>query len=151
MTFEDLMTNFTCENSWKGIARIAWNNTTKINVIFEGEKDKNITDFQYESYNKLIDNWNVIKEQLVKSVFNYYNKLREEKQNYPKISSFNKIPKMISMIKIIIPLSDNEEKREVAILLRYNWDRNNGIGILLMNEKVESISEKENIISILKK
>lgn len=133
--------------------------TVKPILIIQTEDDK-IDNKQYESYNKLIENWDKIQHDVIKKVLDYYND--EEKGSYgpddkeefdrwwPEINTISEMEKQIELDGIIIPyasmMDDVYSGRCVYLTFskKYGEDiDDNGIGVQIINEEIKKIGYKD--------
>ena len=64
-------------------------------------------------------------------------------KNYPEVTSEEEIKKMIELETIVIPLAGIYDGRSVAMAFHCDWDAENGLGVLLVNEKITSIGYQD--------
>lgn len=64
-------------------------------------------------------------------------------ENYPAISNIEDIKNRITLDSIVVPLSGIYEDRSVALAFHCEWDTENGLGIILVNEKIYDIGYQD--------
>lgn len=132
-----------------------------INVdLIVNVEDEEISDIQYETYEKFKEKWNELQNDVAKEIIKYYNE--EEKGSYgpddkeefdkwwPEINTVDELLNQIELDGIIIPYSDIIEDVEGGrcIYLTFNKKygndtEDNGIGVKIVNEEVTEIGYKE--------
>lgn len=64
-------------------------------------------------------------------------------ENYPAISNIEDIKNRITLDSIVVPLSGIYEGRSVALAFHCEWDTENGLGIILVDEKIYDIGYQD--------
>ncbi|KIL43108.1 DUF6985 domain-containing protein [Jeotgalibacillus campisalis] len=123
---------------------------TEVDLIIDGEEDGQFDEGQYRAYQSLLNNWNDVQQQILKSVLTYYQQKRNElgfdievNNNYPLVETTNEILKMISIDGIVVPYADIYDGRDIGITFNCSWDTENGLGIRLLNEKVTKVGYQD--------
>jgi len=149
--FNDVFGELYYEYDWIGKTSLDWyGESIEVDLIVSGEEDEEIDALQCESYTSFMNEWNTIKDSLLERVLLYYQNLRrelgydiEENQSYPEITTTEEIKKRITLDAVVIPLSGIYEGRSAALAFHCDWDPENGLGILLINEKIAQIGYQE--------
>ncbi len=135
------------EYGWIGETTINWyGEEVTVNTIISGEEDEEIDALQYDSYVKFMDAWSTIERNLLERILQYYNNLRRElgydnnsNENYPFISSIEEIKEKIGLDLISVPSSGIYPGRSIALGFHCDWDVENGLGILFLDEEISEI------------
>ena len=141
----------TYEYGWNGETTLDWfGETISVDLVVSGEEDEEIDSLQCESYEKFKLSWNSIKYSILESVLSYYINLRSElgyddnsNDDYPEISNVEDIKNRITLDSIILPLSEVYDGRSIAIAIHCEWDAENGLGIILVNEEVFDVGYQD--------
>lgn len=149
--FDKVFGELTYDYNWNGELELNWfGEIKKIDLVIYCEEDEKFDDLQYQSFQKFIDNWKEIESFLLDKILLYYIDLREElgfsddsDKNYPEVTSVREIKEMIELDMIVIPYSDIYDGRSVAMAFSCDWDAENGLGVLLVNEKIEEIGYQD--------
>lgn len=149
--FDKVFGELTYDYNWNGELELNWfGEIKKIDLVIYCEEDEKFDDLQYQSFQKFIDNWKDIESFLLDEILLYYNDLREElgfsdgsDKNYPEVTSVKEIKEMIELDMIVIPYSDIYDGRSVALAFSCSWDDENGLGVLLVDEKIEEIGYQD--------
>lgn len=146
-----ILGELTYEYGWNGETTIYWfGKSINVDLVVSGEEDGEIDFLQCESYEKFRLAWNDIKDVILERVLSYYIRLRNElgyddnnDENYPAISNIDDIKNRITLDSIVVPLSGIYEGRSVALAFHCEWDTENGLGIILVNEKIYDIGYQD--------
>ncbi|EEM91953.1 hypothetical protein bthur0013_67760 [Bacillus thuringiensis IBL 200] len=65
------------------------------------------------------------------------------RENYPLVETIDQILEMVSLDGIVVPYADIMEGREIGITFKCTWDRENGVGVRLLNEKVIKVGYQD--------
>ena len=83
-------------------------------------------------------------------MLSYYINLRSElgyddnsNDDYPEISNVEDIKNRITLDSIILPLSEVYDGRSIALAFHCEWDAENGLGIILVNEEVFDVGYQD--------
>ena len=141
----------TYEYGWNGETTIDWfGKIINVNVVVSGEEDEEIDPLQCESYEEFKNAWNDIKESILESVLSYYIDLRKElgydddsNEDYPELSSIEEIKEKIALDSIVVPLSGIYDGRSIALAFNCEWDTENGLGIILVDEEIQDIGYQD--------
>ncbi len=139
------------EFQWFGEKRFDFNGSENIiTLAVYGEEDEEFSAKQYESYTKLLDSWSEIQKSVIDRGLSYYIDLRkklgyevQENEHYPKIESKDDFLKHIEFVGITIFAAKKLDGRYVGLTFDCSWDEENGLGFLLINEKVEKIGYQD--------
>lgn len=123
-------------------------------------EDEEISDIQYETYQKFKEKWSELQKDVAERIINYYNE--EEKGSYgpedkkefdkwwPEINTTSELLKQIELDGIIIPesfiMEDVAGGRCIYLTFNKKWENDtddNGIGVKIINEEVTEIGFKE--------
>ncbi len=112
-----------------------------------------IEQIQYDSFEKFQSSLEYISQLIEKDLFDYYCNERRElgyeavpSRQYPEISDFSELLQMIKLIGIVVPCSqvcEALEGRVIGLLFDCSWDKEFGLGIQLVNEKIEEIGYQD--------
>ena len=141
----------TYEFGWNGETTIDWyGEMINVDLVVSGEEDEEIDSLQCESYEKFKLAWSDIKDSILERVLSYYINLRNElgygddsNDNYPAISDIDEIKNMITLDSIVVPLSGVYDGRSIALAFHCEWDTENGLGIILVNEEIYDIGYQD--------
>ena len=141
----------TYECGWNGETTIDWyGEIINVDLVVSGEEDEEIDSLQCESYKKFRLAWSDIKDSILERVLSYYINLRNElgygddsNENYPAISDIDEIKNMITLDSIVVPLSGVYDGRSIALAFHCEWDTENGLGIILVNEEIYDIGYQD--------
>lgn len=116
------------------------------------EEDEEATDIQREAYLLFKNNFDIRKVE--DGIFDYYQKevceeyrkiLKEQADELaPIINDKKELTKLITPTDLIIFYCD--DCREVGILFECSWDNDAGLGVLIINEEVETIGVQAEIL-----
>ncbi|HDR7711622.1 TPA: DUF2004 domain-containing protein [Bacillus cereus] len=125
-------------------------NVTEIDLMIDGEEDGRFDEGQYVAYQSLMKNWEEVQISLLQSILDYYKQRRYElgydigvRENYPLVETIDQILEMVSLDGIVVPYADIMEGREIGITFKCTWDRENGVGVRLLNEKVIKVGYQD--------
>ncbi|WP_294413317.1 DUF2004 domain-containing protein [uncultured Ruminococcus sp.] len=141
----------TYEYGWNGKTTIDWyGEMINVDLVVSGEEDEEIDSLQCESYEKFKLAWSDIKDSILERVLSYYINLRNElgygddsNENYPAISNIDEIKNIITLDSIVVPLSGVYDGRSIALAFHCEWDAENGLGIILVNEEIHDIGYQD--------
>ena len=136
---------------WSGETTIDWfGETIRVDLVVSGEENEKIDLLQCESYEKFRNVWNNIKDGILDRILSYYKGLRcqlgyddDSNVDYPEITNVDEIKKEIGLDAIVVPLSGIYNGRSIAMAFHCQWDDENGLGILLVNEEVYDIGYQD--------
>ncbi|MEE1173063.1 MAG: DUF2004 domain-containing protein [Ruminococcus sp.] len=136
---------------WIGELELDWyGEVKKIELIISCEENETFDTLQYQSFQRLIDSWKEIESFLLDEILLYYINLRDKlgfsdgsDANYPEVASVKEIKEMIELEAIFVPSSGIYDGRSVAMAFSCDWDDENGLGVLLVNEKIEIIGYQD--------
>lgn len=139
------------EYGWNGKTTLDWfGKTIDVDLVVSGEEDEEADSLQCESYKKFKAVWNSIEEDILERVLSYYADLRDElgysngsNEDYPEISDILEMKDKIELDSVIVPFSGIYDGRSIALAFRCEWDIENGLGIILVNEKIYDIGYQD--------
>lgn len=148
---KNIFGELTYECGWNGKATIDWfGKTMVVDLVVCGEEDEEIDDNQCESYEKFMEAWDRIKDTILDRVLDYYTNLRDElgysdnsNEDYPELSTVDEMKDKISLDSIVVPLAEDYDGRSIALAFSCEWDTENGLGVVLVNEDVYDISYQD--------
>lgn len=121
-----------------------------IALTVDGGEDGNFDEGQYEAYTSLMQNWNQIQQTILQPILDYYKEKRHElgydvafNENYPLIVTIEQLLNNISMVGITIPYADCFDGRGIGITFDCTWDVENGVGVRLIDEKVDRVGYQD--------
>lgn len=122
----------------------------EIALMVSGEEDGKFDEEQYEAYRWLMKNWKSVQEGLLRTILNYYKETRHElgydvvfDENYPLIETTAQLFDRIKLVGINIPYARNLKGRCIGLMFDCTWDEENGVGILLIDEKINEIGYQD--------
>lgn len=122
----------------------------KIVLTVNGREDGVFYEKQYTSYNALIQNWNQVQQNILQPILDYYKETRHElgydvvfDEDYPLIETTDQLLERINLVGINIPRAKNLEGRYIGLSFDCTWDSENGLGILLVDEKVNEVGYQD--------
>ena len=144
------------------IYEYGWSRNTIINFIgkeigivlmVDGEEDGQFDEDQYTAYLALMKSWGQLQHSLLQPILDYYKQKRHElgydiafNENYPLVETTNQILEMIELEGIVVPYGDIREGRDIGVLFNCTWDRENGLGLRLLNEEVIDVGYQDVVI-----
>lgn len=110
-------------------------------IVFIVDGDEGFLDKQYAAYKAFMEHWGSIQQSILQPVLDYYN------QNYdpgldsscPVLQTTGQLLEAIRLIGITVPHLERPEGRYIGLTFDCRWDPENGLGILLRNEKLDRI------------
>ena len=135
------------EYGWNGKVTLDWyGESREIDLLISGEADEEIDPLQCDSFQTFNESWTVIEESLLNEILSYYVDLRADlgysdnsNEEYPEITDNEEIKKMITLDMVVIPLSGIYNGRSVGLAFSCDWNPENGLGVLLVDEKINEI------------
>ncbi|MEK3824252.1 DUF6985 domain-containing protein [Paenibacillus sp. FSL K6-1558] len=128
-------------------------NENKISLIIEGDEDGIFDEEQYLAYQALMKNWNDLQQNFLQSLLEYYQQRRYElgydiafNENYPLVETTDQILEMIELDGIVVPYGDIREGRDIGVLFNCSWDKENGVGLRLLDEEVIEVGYQDIVI-----
>jgi hypothetical protein len=122
------------------------NKTVEISLNIDGEESGKFDRQQYESYNFLMTDWKNIQYNILPSILNYYQEKRKDlgydiefNSFYPAIQTLEMLIENITFVGINIPYAGIFENRSIGLAFDCTWDQENGIGVRLLNEKIDKV------------
>ncbi|WP_342551853.1 DUF2004 domain-containing protein [Paenibacillus sp. FSL R7-0652] len=128
-------------------------NENKISLIIEGDEDGIFDEGQYLAYQALMKNWNDLQQIFLQSLLEYYQQRRYElgydiafNENYPLVETTDQILEMIELDGIVVPYGDIRDGRDIGVLFNCSWDKENGVGLRLLDEEVIEVGYQDIVI-----
>ncbi len=119
---------------------------TKISLLVGGTEDGDFDEGQYMAYNLLMDNWEQIQYSILQPILDYYKQKRQElgyddvfSVGYPLIETVDQLIEHITLVGITVPYDFLREGRDIGVSFDCSWDEENGLGVRLINEKVDEV------------
>ncbi|MDA1602949.1 DUF2004 domain-containing protein [Bacillus cereus] len=137
--------------TWVGYRTIKFlGKDTEIALLIGGEDDGKFDEGQYVAYNSLMDNWEKIEHNILQPILNYYKQKRHElgydvafNEDYPLIETFDQLIEHITLVGISVPDDFLRDGRDVGVSFDCSWDEENGLGIRLINERVDEVGYQD--------
>ena len=137
-----------------------WYKDTKVNlfgedqeitIMIDGELDEEIEEGQYEAYTKLVMKLDdKFYSEILNKILEYYKETRyelgyedEENEMYPQIDTIEEILEHIELNAIVIKSAFDEGERLVGLTFGCTWNEEDGVGISLINEKIDEVGYGE--------
>lgn len=121
-----------------------------IALMVKGEEDGKFDEEQYIAYESLMQKWNGLQQDFLRGILDYYNQERQElgydiemSENYPEIEDANQLLDMITLVGIVIPYGDIYDERDIGITFDCTWDKENGLGLRLLDEQVTEVGYQD--------
>jgi hypothetical protein len=120
-----------------------FNQEYDVNLIVQGEQEDEISDIQRKTYELFKSFENEILNKVENEIFNYYQNVYEEYRSMyddeadeyaPIIESSDDLIKLVTPQSIMI--CNDQENRIINLLFLTKWDKEMGIGIQLVNERI---------------
>lgn len=119
-------------------------------LTVDGGKDGVFSEKQYASFNSFIDNWEQIQQSILQPILDYYIAKRHElgydvefNENYPLIETTEQLIEKINLVGISVPTAKRFEGRYIGVAFDCSWDDENGLGILLVDEKINKVGYQD--------
>ncbi len=97
-----------------------------------------------------MDNWNNVQHNILQRILKYYKQKRHElgydvsfSQDYPLIETVDQLIEHITLVGISVPYEFLRDGRDIGISFDCSWDQENGLGIRLIDEKVEEVGYQD--------
>ncbi|WP_039076053.1 DUF6985 domain-containing protein [Bacillus sp. MSP13] len=123
---------------------------TEIALLIGGEEDGEFDEGQYEAYNSLMNNWEQVQHNILRPILDYYQQKRQElgydvsvNEDYPLIETIDQLIEHITLVGISVPYDFLREGRDIGLSFDCTWDEENGLGVRLINEKVEEVGYQD--------
>lgn len=98
-------------------------------------------------------NWNDLQQIFLQSLLEYYQQRRYElgydiafNENYPLVETTDQILEMIELDGIVVPYGDIRDGRDIGVLFNCSWDKENGVGLRLLDEEVIEVGYQDIVI-----
>ena len=125
----------------------------EITLFIQGEKDETPTNIQKEAYISFINKKMILMSEIEEKVFEYYQTVcaeyremyGEEADLYaPILDEPSQLVGFVKPQSIMIPRS--KDKRIINVLFKTKWDLEMGIGIQLVNERIEIVGVQSDVL-----
>ncbi len=125
----------------------------EITLFIQGEKDEAPTNIQKEAYISFINKKMILMSEIEEKVFEYYQTVcaeyremyGEEADLYaPIVDEPSLLVGFVKPQSIMIPRS--KDKRIINVLFKTKWDLEMGIGIQLVNERIEIVGVQSDVL-----
>ena len=125
----------------------------EITLFIQGEKDETPTNIQKEAYISFINKKMILMSEIEEKVFEYYQTVcaeyremyGEEADLYaPIVYEPSQLVGFVKPQSIMIPRS--KDKRIINVLFKTKWDLEMGIGIQLVNERIEIVGVQSDVL-----
>ncbi|MFQ9245720.1 MAG: DUF6985 domain-containing protein [Lachnospiraceae bacterium] len=125
----------------------------EITLFIQGEKDETPTNIQKEAYISFINKKMILMSEIEEKVFEYYQTVcaeyremyGEEADLYaPIVDEPSQLVGFVKPQSIMIPRS--KDKRIINVLFKTKWDLEMGIGIQLVNERIEIVGVQSDVL-----
>ena len=125
----------------------------EITLFIQGEKDEAPTNIQKEAYLSFINKKMILMSKIEEKVFEYYQTVcaeyremyGEEADLYaPIVDEPSQLVGFVKPQSIMIPRS--KDKRIINVLFKTKWDLEMGIGIQLVNERIEIVGVQSDVL-----
>ena len=125
----------------------------EITLFIQGEKDETPTNIQKEAYISFINKKMILMSEIEEKVFEYYQTVcaeyremyGEEADLYaPIVDEPSQLVGFVKPQSIMIPRS--KDKRIINVLFKTKWDLEMGIGIQLVNERIEIVGVQSEVL-----
>ena len=125
----------------------------EITLFIQGEKDEAPTNIQKEAYISFINKKMILMSEIEEKVFEYYQTVcaeyremyGEEADLYaPIVDEPSQLVGFVKPQSIMIPRS--KDKRIIIVLFKTKWDLEMGIGIQLVNERIEIVGVQSDVL-----
>lgn len=125
----------------------------EITLFIQGEKDEAPTNIQKEAYISFINKKMILMSEIEEKVFEYYQTVcaeyremyGEEADLYaPIVDEPSQLVEFVKPQSIMIPRS--KDKRIINVLFKTKWDLEMGIGIQLVNERIEIVGVQSDVL-----
>ncbi len=139
------------EYGWNGSVVInCFGKNQSVDIVISGEKESEFVQWQYDSFEYFINNWEKMQEEVKISIYEYYCQLRYElgyddnsNDNFPNVNNIDDIVEMIQIDALVIPVPGIYEERCINLALSCSWDEENGAGIRFINERIDEIGYQD--------
>ena len=125
----------------------------EIALMVKGNEDGVFSEKQYSSYNLLMQNWEQVQQIILPAILDYYKEKRYElgyddeddknDENYPLIETTEQLLEKINLVGICVLRAKSLEGRHIGLTFDCTWDTENGLGILLIDEKVDEVGYQD--------
>lgn len=151
---DDVFGTLNYELMWKKKEQYTlYNKEYEIVLFIEGEETDLFTDSQRQAYVAFNNKKAILATEIEESIFMFYQSICEEYRamyeedadNYaPLICDRGQLKGFVKPQSIVIPRTN--DKREINILFKTKWDLEMGIGIRLIDEKIELVGVQSDVL-----
>ena len=136
---------------WVGYRTIKFlGKDTEVALLVGGTEDGEFDEGQYVAYNSLMDNWGEIQHNILQPILDYYKQKRLDlgydvalNEDYPLIETADQLIGHITLVGISVPYDFLREGRDIGVSFDCSWEGENGLGVRLLNEKVDEIGYQD--------
>lgn len=122
----------------------------EISLSISGEKDGEFLEKQYTAYQKIMENWEHLQQDILQPLLDYYKQKRHElgydvsfNEDYPLIETSDQLLERINLVGISVLYVKSLEGRYIGLSFDCTWDEENGLGLLLINEEVARVGYQD--------
>ena len=122
----------------------------KLTLMVKGDEDGEFEEEQYAAYKSLMQNWEQLQQNFLQSILDYYKQKRhrlgyeaEPSEDYPLIETKEQLLETINLEGIVVSYAGSYEGRDIGILFSCTWDRENGVGLRLVNEEIIDVGYQD--------
>lgn len=145
--FEKLVYN----GAWFGKLEVVFNGVKcNIDLQIDGYDETCVPEDGKEALNSFLQCMQSLEFYIGDETLKYYKKLRKQlgydvdkNEDYPFVDSAESILGMINLVGIIIPDQDDYEDRAIALAFDCSWDKENGLGICFVGNKIIDIGYQD--------
>lgn len=139
------------QDQWVGYRTVKFlEKETDIVLLVAGEEDGEFDEGQYEAYHSLKEKWEQVQYYILQPILDYYKQKRHElgydvsmNEAYPFIETIHQLIEQLTLVGITIPYDFLREGRDLGLSFDCTWDEENGLGVRLINEKVEEVGYQD--------
>lgn len=139
--------------TWKGkYEYVLFQQACVVELSVEGNEDEEIAETQRQAFINFNESKGILTNQIENMIYDYYQSQCQEYRNMfeeqadiyaPIIHNKSEMAQLVKLQSIYLPL---EEDRVVILLLDTKWDEEEGIGIKIVNEKVDFLGTQCEIL-----
>jgi hypothetical protein len=118
-----------------------WGKETNITLMVKGDEDGLFEEEQYKAYNSLMQNWKQLQPSFLQSILDYYKQKRHSLEY--DIETNDQLLERINLEGIVVSYVGSFEGRDIGILFNCTWDKENGLGLRLVNEEIIEIGYRD--------
>ena len=139
--------------TWKGkYEYVLFQQACVVELSVEGNEDEEIAETQRQAFINFNESKGILTNQIENMIYDYYQSQCQEYRNMfeeqadiyaPIIHNKSEMAQLVKLQSIYLPLV---EDRVVILLLDTKWDEEEGIGIKIVNEKVDFLGTQCEIL-----